>query len=263
MPTQAKSLLAFVLCTVLATAAYGRTTYTGYSGAPGSNGQCAASCHGSGGGTITISGFPAQYTPGEVYPLTIAHSAGVTIRQFNGSCRIGNGSANAGTISAGTGTSTYNTSGETNGIRFTATNQNSGTFSWTAPVAGTGEVRLYVAGLQGGEGGQNSELILVATEATTGAPDQWVNVDSGIAAGPNYPNPFSDQTTLVYQLPEPASVQVEIFDLSGRRLEFSMTDQAAGTAQYAWDSSGYPSGIYFYRISTGGSSVIRSMLLVR
>lgn len=170
---------AFVFTAVLVAAmcslAFGHANYTGYSGAPGSNGLCASSCHGTTGGTIQITGFPAEYVPDQVYTLTVSHSGGTSIRQFNGSCRIGTGSANAGVISSGTNTITYNVSGETNGIHFTTTNLETATFDWTAPGAGTGEVRLYIAGLQGSSGGQNSNFVLTANEQVTSVPTlgQW------------------------------------------------------------------------------------------
>jgi hypothetical protein len=146
-------------------------SYTGYSGAP-TRQTCASSCHGSSGGTVTVSGFPTEYTPGQAYTITVGHSGGSTIANFNASCRVGSGSTNAGTITAGTGTSTYNVSGETNGVHLTSNNQNSGTFTWTAPAAGAGDVHLYLGGHQGTYGGQNTALNLTAAEATVSAPGE-------------------------------------------------------------------------------------------
>jgi hypothetical protein len=142
------------------------TTYTGYSSAPGSKGTCASTCHGSSGGTIEVSGFPSEYTPGQAYAVVVAHSGGSAIKQFNGSCRVGTGSSNAGTIGAGTNTSTYNTTGETNGVHLSSIDLDNAEFVWTAPSAGTGEVRLYVAGHQGTAGGANTRIVMVAQEAS-------------------------------------------------------------------------------------------------
>jgi hypothetical protein len=97
------------------------------------------------------------------------------------------GSANAGSLTAGTGTSTYNATGESNGVKLSSNNQNSGSFNWTAPAAGTGTVRLYVAGLQGGYSGQNTRLILVSNEAAAapGAASNPVpsNGEEGVTPG--------------------------------------------------------------------------------
>jgi hypothetical protein len=117
--------------------------------------------------------------------VTIGHSSGSTISNLNGSCRVGTGSTNAGTLTAGTGTATYNVSGETNGLHLSSNNLNSATFNWTAPAAGTGTVRLYIAGLQGGYSGQNTRLVVVSNE-TAAAP--------GVASDPHPADQAEDVT---------------------------------------------------------------------
>jgi hypothetical protein len=146
----------------------GRSNYTGYSGAPGRQ-TCASSCHGGSNGTVTVSGFPELYTPGTPYTVTLTRASGSTIRSFNGSCRLGTGTANAGVISGGPGTITYNVTGETNGVRCSTYGVASCSFTWTAPAAGSGTARLYVAAYQGsGENGQTTALTLVAQEGQSG-----------------------------------------------------------------------------------------------
>ncbi len=137
--------------------------YIGYSGAPGTYGLCASSCHGSGTQSITVSGFPSSYIPGQQYEITITSPSAV--RNFNGSIRQGTGSNNAGTISAGTGTATYNDPVETNGVHLSSYNQTSFSFFWTAPVTGTGDVRLYLALHWGSSSGPNLDTVLVASES--------------------------------------------------------------------------------------------------
>jgi len=158
-----------VMIIAIACAVFGYSSYRGYSGAPGANGTCATSCHGTSGGTIEISGFPSQYYPGQTYSIAISHSGGNAIGQFNGSCRIGSGSQNAGVITSGTNTVTYNVTNETNGIHFSSANHDNGAFFWTAPATAIGEVRLYIAGQQGGYSGQNTTLVIhsQAGEETT------------------------------------------------------------------------------------------------
>ncbi len=245
--------------------AYGHTSYIGYSGAPGSRGRCASSCHGTSGGTIEISGFPSEYAPGQTYTLTISHSGGSSIRQFNGSCRIGDGSENAGIISAGTNTATYSTSGETNGIHSSSSNQEGGTFDWTAPSEGVGEVTLYIAGLQGGFGGQNSTLEIISIEQAVGiSDDDEFHATPRLLSLGNYPNPFNAMTVIRYDLPSASVVTVEIYDILGHRLETLVRQpQQAGYHQVSWDATGRSSGVYFYRIWAGDHSMTGRMLLLK
>jgi hypothetical protein len=245
--------------------AYGHPYYIGYSGAPGSSGRCASSCHGSSGGTIEINGFPREYTPGQTYVVTVSHSSGSSIKQFNGSCRMGGGSENAGVISAGDNTVVYNTSGETNGIHLSSTDLESGTFDWTAPSEGVGYVTLYIAGHQGSRSGPNTTLEIISTEGTIGVSD-----DDDFQARPrhlslgNYPNPFNASTVIRYELPVACVVTVEVYDILGNRAESLIHgQQQAGYHQVIWDASDRASGVYFLRIRAGDLSSTGSMLLLK
>ena len=238
--------------------AFCHPTYTGYSGAPGTNGTCASSCHGGSGGTIQISGFPAEYIPCQTYTLSISHSGGSSIRQFNGSCRVGTGSTNAVRIAAGTNTATYNVAHETNGVHLTSENQNSGTFDWTAPAVGTGEVRLYIGGLQGNYSGQNSILAISAAEGhLQDVPDSALIPDlfQGLC---NYPNPFNSTTVIefFYDSDKPSNVHLGIYNLTGQLL-YSRFIYCEEKRKYHSQWSGYddhgmelPSGVYFYRLES-------------
>ncbi len=160
-----KALLAFVLVTAISLNSFAYPSYTGRSGAP-TRQTCASSCHGSSGGTVQISGFPAVYEPGQNYLLTIQRLTGGSIVNFNASCRVGTGTTNAGVISSGEHTATYNVNGETNGVHLSSNGFASATFNWTAPPAGTGTVRLYCGALQSSENGPNSTLVLVSNETS-------------------------------------------------------------------------------------------------
>ncbi len=160
------------LLLLLTTSLFARSNYRGYSGAPGTNGTCATTCHGQDNGTVQISGFPESYVPDSTYLITIQAVSGASINNFNGSIRVGTGSTNAGTISGGTNTATHNVAGETNGIHLSANNRTSGTFSWHAPAAGTGSVTLYVGAFQGtnDNSGQNTSLDITASELVNETP---------------------------------------------------------------------------------------------
>jgi bacterial leucyl aminopeptidase len=66
-----------------------------------------------------------------------------------------------------------------------------------------------------------------------------------------YPNPFSKQTTLSYELKTAAQVSIQIFDASGRVVKtFENGMQEAGWHHIDWDGNGLTAGIYFFRIQT-------------
>jgi flagellar hook assembly protein FlgD len=85
----------------------------------------------------------------------------------------------------------------------------------------------------------------------------------------NFPNPFNATTTILYGVPAPAYVRIEIFDLVGRKVYAPQTEKVyTGFHRFTWDGNDntgnpLPSGIYFYRFSDGKSSLTRKMLLIR
>jgi hypothetical protein len=166
MEVQVKRVRIPAVLTLLAAGALALPTCTGYSGAPGTSGTCAASCHGSPGGTIEVVGFPTAYESSQFYLVNVVHRGGSSISNFNASVRIGTTSLTAGTITAGYLTATYSTDSEPNGVHLAASDQNSCTFTWRAPDTAVGDVKLYLAGLQGTMAGANTAIVLTALQAS-------------------------------------------------------------------------------------------------
>ena len=83
----------------------------------------------------------------------------------------------------------------------------------------------------------------------------------------SYPNPFSEQITIEYEIAQSAQVSVEIFDLTGRRMaSFDQGKQAAGTYSFNWnanDASGQKAapGMYIYRLSVDKQLISGAMNL--
>jgi len=80
----------------------------------------------------------------------------------------------------------------------------------------------------------------------------------------SYPNPSKQSTVISYQLPRKGEVSLKIYDVSGRLVEV-MIDRVeeAGYHNERLDTKGYASGVYFYRLSAGGKTFTRKMLVVK
>jgi len=85
----------------------------------------------------------------------------------------------------------------------------------------------------------------------------------------NYPNPFNPETRISYQLPEPSSVRLLIFDPLGRRIRL-LADESkrAGIHTAIWDATddggrSVTSGIYICRLEAGNRVFYRKMMLIR
>jgi hypothetical protein len=80
----------------------------------------------------------------------------------------------------------------------------------------------------------------------------------------NYPNPFNPTTTISFDLQKEGTVQLEIFNVQGKivsTLVNGTMDQ--GNHNVRFNSSGLPSGVYFYRLQTQEFTDIKRMLLLR
>ena len=85
--------------------------------------------------------------------------------------------------------------------------------------------------------------ILAGDDKPSGLPSQFVLTG-------NYPNPFNPSTQIQFDLPENASVKVELFDLIGRNvLSLPERDIAAGVGRHIQvDGSTLASGTYLYQV---------------
>ena len=66
----------------------------------------------------------------------------------------------------------------------------------------------------------------------------------------NYPNPFNGQTTISFDLLQPALVSLYINDAAGRiiHLFFGESQMGKGLYSYSWNGESYSSGVYFMTI---------------
>jgi len=79
-----------------------------------------------------------------------------------------------------------------------------------------------------------------------------------------YPNPFNPSTQLVFDLVEPGSVSLGIYNLSGQLVQTLLEgDLAAGTHDVVFDATDLASGIYIARIQTETASKATRIVLLK
>ena len=85
----------------------------------------------------------------------------------------------------------------------------------------------------------------------------------------NYPNPFNPVTTLQYDLPENAMVNITIYDMMGRQVKTLINgSQVAGYSTIQWNATndeGKPvsAGLYLYTIQAGDFRQTKKMVLLK
>ncbi len=84
-----------------------------------------------------------------------------------------------------------------------------------------------------------------------------------------YPNPFNPETTISFNLPEKSQVTLDVFNIRGQKVTTLLNDRVdAGQKQVVWhgtDQNGSPvsSGVYFYKLTANGQTLVRKIALMK
>ncbi|MEQ8525277.1 T9SS type A sorting domain-containing protein [Gracilimonas sp.] len=110
---------------------------------------------------------------------------------------------------------------------------------------------------------ENSEnLTSIATSSEEN--EQTEELPQRFNLGQNYPNPFNPSTTIGYSLPEPAEVEIKVYDMLGREVKTLVNDfRNAGQHKVTFDSGNLSSGIYIYKIRAGNYTNSKKMTLLK
>ena len=97
----------------------------------------------------------------------------------------------------------------------------------------------------------------------------FIEIPLEYSLGQNHPNPFNPVTTLGYDLPEDAMVNITIYDMMGRQVKTLVNgSQTAGYQSIQWNATnntGEPvsAGLYLYTIQAGEFRQTKKMVLLK
>lgn len=109
----------------------------------------------------------------------------------------------------------------------------------------------------------------MALKFTTGSEyatdvDEDAALPSVLSLSQNYPNPFNASTQIEFSLPDANNVRLEMFDLLGRKVATVVDGRLdAGAHRITWNAGDMPSGVYFYRLTSGERSETKRMTLLK
>ena len=80
----------------------------------------------------------------------------------------------------------------------------------------------------------------------------------------NYPNPFNPVTTIHYDLPANANIEIVVYNIKGQKI-MTLVDEykLAGSYSLKWDATEISSGIYFYQLKAGEYSVVKKCIILK
>lgn len=97
-----------------------------------------------------------------------------------------------------------------------------------------------------------------------GVEDEPNAIPSSFHLEQNYPNPFNPSTTIEFALSSRSHVRLSIWNVIGQEVAMLVDgEKSSGTHRIAWDASGLPSGVYFYRLETKQFIQTKKMLLMK
>lgn len=115
---------------------------------------------------------------------------------------------------------------------------------------------------------ESKQVLLELVETTQNSSEEMILPDEPRLAQ-NVPNPFNHQTVILYELPSPCTVSIQIFNAQGQIVTVLIDDHFmnSGLHRTGWDGRDLDdqrvsSGIYFYRLKAGHYSEIRKMILL-
>ena len=80
----------------------------------------------------------------------------------------------------------------------------------------------------------------------------------------NYPNPFNPVTNISFSIPQRVNVELVIYNTLGEKVSTLINEvKDAGSYRIAFNGSNLPSGVYFYRFSTGEFNQTKKLILLK
>ncbi|NOY05252.1 MAG: T9SS type A sorting domain-containing protein [Chlorobi bacterium] len=140
-----------------------------------------------------------------------------------------------------------------------------------APYVGDDNRLYYLYTIWGfGDVGDDDDLAPSDLFFVTDVVDVAVGVEDTPGAagafnlGQNYPNPFNPSTMIPYSVPKAGHVSLKVFDMLGREVATLVNEVLpAGSYKAPFIAGNLQSGMYIYRLETGGKVTSRKMLLTK
>lgn len=125
--------------------------------------------------------------------------------------------------------------------------------AWTLPG---GQTEAPIAG---------SHLMPFVTTAARTAPPQAASTATPLNSSPEltaHPNPFTDQTTLEFSLPQAGPATLEVYDLQNRLVKrvFNGSAEAGVLQRFTLSGVGLPQGMYLVRLQTATQVVTQKLV---
>ncbi len=253
------------------------------SGAPGEADCTTSGCHesfalnsGQGAATIIIENGATSYIPSKTYTI-VAETTFPNLNRFGFQLVAikDKDSSNVGTLNCTEQSRTQIIKGDNklasrnymtytfDGSTALSKGSNKWQFNWTAPSSDEGKITFYLATIAADDNGSDlGDYCYTKSLSLNSSPLALNNEIENNFKLDVYPNPTKGKIAISYEIEKPSTVQIELYDLQGNKLQ-----QLSSKATYGRQSTEldfmkeYEAGIYFIKLNTGNKSAFKKIII--
>jgi hypothetical protein len=233
-------------------------------------------------GGYVIVGYTASYGAGDgdVYLLkTNSMGDSLWAKTFGGGCKDAGGSVqqtdDGGYILSGirgycaAGRDIYIIKTDSLGdTLWTKTAGGSGFWETAPSVLQSNDGGYVIAGCTDSYGAGGTDMYLIKLEPDVSGIENNTPPEEIFVSAAS-PNPFTNETTLTYTLPEETSVNISVNNILGQEMEeFNLGKKSAGVHTFTWRGTSIsgeilPSGIYFLKVKAGKKEASSKIMYIK
>ena len=116
------------------------------------------------------------------------------------------------------------------------------------------------------QGGVINNVVYGDTSFPLGITQISTEIPENFSLSQNYPNPFNPTTLIKFEILNSKFeiVSLIVYDILGREIQTLVNEQLSpGTYEVEFDGTNYPSGVYYYSLSTQSFKETKRMVLLR
>ncbi len=149
-----------------------------------------------------------------------------------------------------------------NGILLKST---SGGLNWSAQVSSSTSNLIGIYFINSATGwavGSNGTVL------RTGIPvsinnNQYVELNK-FTLHQNFPNPFNPETNITFDIDENSAIKISVYSISGHFIKVLLDDYMnIGSYSINFESNDLPSGVFFYKLETPSTTIVKKMVLIK
>lgn len=110
----------------------------------------------------------------------------------------------------------------------------------------------------------NNGAIFKIENIVTGINESNNNISNDFLLFQNYPNPFNPTTNIQYTTKQTGFVTLKVYNTLGKEVSTLVNEvKQPGSHKIEFNGSNLSSGIYFYKLYSGGHTLVKKMLLLK